>query len=71
MMFSHIAGHLLVLSEKDFQKGQNIMEVFIKIGGQAVSVEVKVEVCEYLDQAKHKDEKNSAAIGIGGNSMNT
>lgn len=32
------------------------MEVFITINGQAVSVEVAVEVCEYLDQAKHKDE---------------
>lgn len=32
------------------------MEVFIKIGGQAVSVEVTVEVCEYLDQAEHKSE---------------
>ena len=32
------------------------MEVFIKLSGQAVSVEVTVEVCKYLDQAKHKDE---------------
>lgn len=32
------------------------MEVFIKIGGQAVSVEVTVEVCEYLDRAEHKVE---------------
>ncbi|OCN03427.1 hypothetical protein A7X67_11115 [Clostridium sp. W14A] len=32
------------------------MEVFIKIDGQAVSVEVTVEVCEYLDQAEHKVE---------------
>lgn len=32
------------------------MEVFIKIDGQAVSVEVTVEVCEYLDRAEHKVE---------------
>lgn len=32
------------------------MEVSIKIGGQAVSVEVTVEVCEYLDHAEHKSE---------------
>ncbi len=32
------------------------MEVFIKIGGQAVSVEVTVAVYEYLYQAEHKDE---------------
>lgn len=32
------------------------MEVFIKIDGQAVSVEVTVEVCEYLDRAEHKAE---------------
>lgn len=33
------------------------MEVSIKIGGQAVSVEVTVKVCEYLDRAEHKAEK--------------
>ena len=32
------------------------MEVFIKIDGQVVSVKVTVEVCEYLDKAKHKNE---------------
>lgn len=32
------------------------MEVFINICGQAVSVEVTVEVCKYLNQSKHKDE---------------
>ncbi|WP_397360140.1 hypothetical protein [Oscillibacter sp.] len=32
------------------------MEVFIKIDGQAVSVEVTIKIYEYLDQAKHKDE---------------
>lgn len=32
------------------------MEVFIKINGQAVSVEVTVDVYEYLDQAGHKAE---------------
>lgn len=32
------------------------MEVFIKIDGQAVSVEVTVEVREYLDRAEHKAE---------------
>jgi len=32
------------------------MEVSIKISGQAVSVEVTVEVCKYLDQADHKVE---------------
>lgn len=32
------------------------MEVAIKINGQAVSVEVSVEIYEYLDRADHKDE---------------
>lgn len=32
------------------------MEVSIKIDGQVVSAEVTVAVCEYLDQAKHKNE---------------
>jgi len=32
------------------------MEVFIKFGGQAVSVEVTIEVYEYLDRADHKNE---------------
>lgn len=32
------------------------MEITIKINGQAVSVEVTVEVYEYLDQADHRDE---------------
>ena len=32
------------------------MELSIKIDGQAVSVEVTVEVCEYLNRAKHKAE---------------
>lgn len=32
------------------------MEVFIKIGGQAVSVEVTVEVYEYLHRAEHRAE---------------
>ena len=32
------------------------MEVLITIDGQAVSVEVTVEVCEYLDRAEHKVE---------------
>ena len=32
------------------------MEVTIKIDGQALSVEVSVEVYEYLDEAKHKNE---------------
>lgn len=35
------------------------MEVFIKIGGQAVSVEITVEVYEYLDRAKHRNESLS------------
>lgn len=32
------------------------MEVTIKIDGQALSVEVSVEVYEYLDEADHKEE---------------
>lgn len=32
------------------------MEVTIKINGQALSVEVNVEVYEYLDEADHKEE---------------
>ncbi len=32
------------------------MEITIQINGQAVSVEVSVEVYTYLDQANHKDE---------------
>ena len=32
------------------------MEVFIKISGQAVSVDVTVEVSRYLDHAEHKAE---------------
>jgi len=32
------------------------MEAFIKINGQTVSVEITVEVYEYLDRAKHKNE---------------
>lgn len=32
------------------------MEVLITIDGQAVSIEVTVEVCEYLNWANHKDE---------------
>ncbi len=32
------------------------MEVSINICGQAVSVEVTVEVCEYLDRVEHKTE---------------
>ena len=32
------------------------MKAFIKIGGQTVSVEITVEVYEYLDRAKHKNE---------------
>lgn len=32
------------------------MEVTIKMNGQALSVEVSVEVYEYLDEAKHKNE---------------
>lgn len=32
------------------------MEITIQINGQAVSVEVSVEVYAYLDQAAHKDE---------------
>lgn len=32
------------------------MEVTINIGGQALSVEVTVEVYEYLDRADHKEE---------------
>lgn len=32
------------------------MEVTIKINGQALSVEVSIEVCEYLDRAYHKNE---------------
>lgn len=35
------------------------MEVLIKIGGQAMSVEVTVEVYEYLDQTNHKAENLS------------
>ena len=35
------------------------MEVTIKIKGQALSVEVSLEVYEYLDQAKHKNENLS------------
>jgi len=33
------------------------MEVTINIDGQALSVEVTVEVYEYLDKADHKEEK--------------
>lgn len=33
------------------------MELFIKIGGQIVTIEVTVEVCKYLDRAEHKVEK--------------
>ncbi len=36
------------------------MEVTIKINGQALSVEVSVEVYEYLDRADHKEEKSLA-----------
>lgn len=32
------------------------MEVTIKVNGQALSVEVSVEVYEYLDRADHKEE---------------
>jgi DNA-directed RNA polymerase specialized sigma subunit, sigma24 homolog len=32
------------------------MEVYLKINGQAISVEVTFEVSEYLDQANHKTE---------------
>lgn len=32
------------------------MEITIQINGQAVSIEVSVEVYTYLDQAAHKDE---------------
>lgn len=32
------------------------MEVSIKIGGQAVSVEITVEVCKCLDRSEHKSE---------------
>ncbi|WP_315120879.1 sigma factor-like helix-turn-helix DNA-binding protein [uncultured Clostridium sp.] len=32
------------------------MEITIKLNGQAVSVEVSIEVYTYLDQATHKDE---------------
>ena len=32
------------------------MEVHIKIDGQAVTVDVSIEVGEYLDRAKHKNE---------------
>ena len=32
------------------------MEVTIKINGQALSVEVSIEVYEYLDRADHRDE---------------
>ncbi len=32
------------------------MEIHVKINGQTVSVEVAVEVYEYLDQAEHEDE---------------
>ena len=35
------------------------MEVTITINGQAVSVEVSVEVYEYLDRADHKTENLS------------
>ncbi|BDF70182.1 hypothetical protein CE91St41_25910 [Oscillospiraceae bacterium] len=35
------------------------MEVTIKINGQALSVEVSVEVYEYLDRADHKEENLS------------
>ena len=35
------------------------MEVTIKINGQALSVEVSVEVYEYLDSANHKNENLS------------
>jgi len=32
------------------------MEVHIELCGQAVSVEISIEIAEYLDQAKHKEE---------------
>ena len=35
------------------------MDITIKINGQPVSVEVSIEVSDYLDQAKHKSENLS------------
>ena len=32
------------------------MQICIKINGQAVSVDVSIEVYEYIDRANHKDE---------------
>lgn len=50
------------------------MEVTIIYNGQAVSVEVTLEVYEFLDQADHKTENlrtNSGGIGTAGSLMNT
>ena len=38
------------------------MKVTINIDGQALSVEVTVEVYEYLDRASHKEENHAATI---------
>lgn len=51
----YTAAHLHALSEisKSFRKG---MEVHIKVNGQAVSVEVTIEVYEFLNSVKRKSE---------------
>lgn len=53
-------------------KGQKDLEVYIKINGQAVSVEVTIEVYEFLDLSRRKSENlahKNAAIGMGGSLM--
>lgn len=50
------------------------MEVTINIDGQALSVEVTVEVYEYLDKAGHKEENlahESGGTGTAGSLMST
>lgn len=50
------------------------MEVTINIDGQALSVEVTVEVYEYLDRADHKEKilpMKSGGTGTAGNLAST
>ncbi len=50
------------------------MEVTINYNGQAVAVEVTLEVYEFLDRADHKAENlsmSSGGIGMAGSLTNT
>ena len=54
------------------EEGQ--MEVTINYNGQAVAVEVTLEVYEFLDRADHKTENrsmNSGGIGMAGSLTST